>query len=412
MSSPRVRRLQSDYERIFTRFAGWPLVHVVMGPGLPPDMYRIIYNIKGLRVASSGRILEWEEHVLEIKLGLEYPRRAPQLRLLTPIFHPNFNQAEVCAQDIYAASEGLDDLIIRIGRMIAYQEYNTKSPLNGIAAKWAAENSHRLPVDRREIAPPAPGVQSTTRHPPLPRHTQVPQNDALSSKIIISTSDVNTDIAVKTASLKVNASAEQPMESTITQQAKVSPEAGKTLKGEAKESPFRGTVRGDTEDSSDFPFLAELERYVYSYLLRQEIDEVTMIQAKVKAEGDRDKAEAFYYKIKYQELQESGQIERFKTDLLAEKTKIDVPSGAKPVYKSKEQAHQFKSDAEVPLAGLRQKGILETILHESAIEHDQRVRAEIEEITAKAIKDTAEEKERRQKKEPTERGTINRKPHQ
>jgi hypothetical protein len=60
----------------------------------------------------------------------------------------------VCIGDFWAASEGLDDLIIHIGRMIAYQEYNTKSPLNGLAAKWAAQNSHLLPVDPRPIAPP------------------------------------------------------------------------------------------------------------------------------------------------------------------------------------------------------------------------------------------------------------------
>jgi hypothetical protein len=60
----------------------------------------------------------------------------------------------VCIGDFWAASEGLDDLIIRIGRMIAYQEYNTKSPLNGLAAKWAAQNSHLLPIDPRPVAPP------------------------------------------------------------------------------------------------------------------------------------------------------------------------------------------------------------------------------------------------------------------
>ena len=39
--------------------------------------------------------------------------------------------------------------------MIAYQEYNTKSPLNGLAAKWAAQHQTMLPVDAREIAPPS-----------------------------------------------------------------------------------------------------------------------------------------------------------------------------------------------------------------------------------------------------------------
>lgn len=60
----------------------------------------------------------------------------------------------VCIGDFWAASEGLDDLIIRIGRMITYQEYSTKSPLNGLAAKWAAQNSHLLPIDPRPVAPP------------------------------------------------------------------------------------------------------------------------------------------------------------------------------------------------------------------------------------------------------------------
>jgi len=75
--------------------------------------------------------------------------------MLTPVFHPNFDESMVCTGDFWAASERLDDLIIRLGRMIAYQEYNTKSPLNGLAAKWAAQNVHLLPVDARIIAPPA-----------------------------------------------------------------------------------------------------------------------------------------------------------------------------------------------------------------------------------------------------------------
>ena len=74
--------------------------------------------------------------------------------MLTPVFHPNFDDATVSIGDFWAASEGLDDLVIRIGRMIAYQEYNTKSPLNGLAAKWAEQHSKFFPIDSRDIAPP------------------------------------------------------------------------------------------------------------------------------------------------------------------------------------------------------------------------------------------------------------------
>jgi hypothetical protein len=52
---------------------------------------------------------------------------------------------------LLAAPEGLDDLVIRIGRMIRYQEYSIKSPLNGLAAKWVEQN------DTIEIMPrPSP----------------------------------------------------------------------------------------------------------------------------------------------------------------------------------------------------------------------------------------------------------------
>lgn len=155
MSSPRIRRLTLDFEILCRRFAGWPLITVSPSGALPPEHYRVLYRVKGLWVAQNGEILERDEHIVDVNLSLGYPRRAPQCRIHTPIFHPNFDQSTVCIGDFWAASEGLDDLIIRIGRMIAYQDYNVKSPLNGLAARWAAEHPHLLPVDGREVAPPS-----------------------------------------------------------------------------------------------------------------------------------------------------------------------------------------------------------------------------------------------------------------
>jgi ubiquitin-protein ligase len=155
MPSPRTRRLLLDHETLTRRLAGWPLVQISGTAGLPPEIYRFTYNLRGLYVSNTGEILERNIHVLEVNLSLGYPRRAPQCRMLTPVFHPNFDDAMVCIGDFWAASEGLDDLIIRIGRMITYQEYNTKSPLNGLAAKWAAQNTSLLPIDPRSVAPPS-----------------------------------------------------------------------------------------------------------------------------------------------------------------------------------------------------------------------------------------------------------------
>jgi ubiquitin-protein ligase len=156
MISPRIRRLKLDYEILLRRFENWPLIRIAIAGGNPPEHYRITYLLRGLYLSPNGDILERNEHVVDVNLTLGYPRRPPQCKILTPIFHPNFDQSTVCIGDFWAASEGLEDLIIRMGRMIAYQDYNVKSPLNGLAAKWAAEHPHLLPVDEREVAPPQP----------------------------------------------------------------------------------------------------------------------------------------------------------------------------------------------------------------------------------------------------------------
>jgi hypothetical protein len=143
-----------DEETLQSLLQNWPLIQITGKAGIPAEIYRFTYNIRGLYVSSSGEILERDTHLMEANLSLGYPRRAPQCRMLTPVFHPNFDDSMVCIGDFWAASEGLDDLIIRIGRMIAYQEYNTKSPLNGLAAKWASQNAQLLPIDPRPVAPP------------------------------------------------------------------------------------------------------------------------------------------------------------------------------------------------------------------------------------------------------------------
>jgi len=140
---------------VFAPIAGWPPIEISGTAGIPPEVYRFTYRIKGRYVDSNGSLLERDTHLLKVNLTLGYPIRAPQCRMLTPVFHPNFGDVSVCTGDFWAASEGLDDLMIRIGRMIAYQEYNTKSPLNGLASKWAAQNVQLLPIDPRGIAPPS-----------------------------------------------------------------------------------------------------------------------------------------------------------------------------------------------------------------------------------------------------------------
>src|SRR5207248_2641197 len=66
----------------------------------------------------------------------------------------------ICIGDHWSAGEPLCSIVARIGELIAYQSYNTKSPLNGEAARWTTENVDRLPLDEvcmlvEDAVPPA-----------------------------------------------------------------------------------------------------------------------------------------------------------------------------------------------------------------------------------------------------------------
>ena len=150
----RTRRLTADAAQVRQAFTGFPLIQVRSITGNPPDRYQIEYFVRGLVRGTAGTPVCQDHHVAEIQLTSEYPRQSPKCKMLTPIFHPNFDPVVICVGDHWTAGERLVDLIIRIGEMIAYQTYNIKSPLDGEAAMWADRNGQRLPTDTRELRPP------------------------------------------------------------------------------------------------------------------------------------------------------------------------------------------------------------------------------------------------------------------
>ncbi len=148
----RIRRLTAEAEQMRRAFgaADGPIV-IESAEGSPPDRYRILYRVTGLERNGQAEPSPRREHRVEIECTSEYPRISPRCRILTPIFHPNFDQTTICVGDHWTAGERLVDLVVRIGEMIAYQAYNIKSPLNGEAAMWADLNQARLPTDARDL---------------------------------------------------------------------------------------------------------------------------------------------------------------------------------------------------------------------------------------------------------------------
>lgn len=146
MSTVRIRRLQADYEKVKEYTRRHPRLELIQTEGSPPERYQIRYQMLGLR-QKDDELFEVDSHLVEISLPRDYPRTPPQCRMLTPIFHPNIAPHAICIGDHWSAGEPLSSLIARIGEMITYQSYNTKSPLNGEAAKWTDKNLDQLPLE-------------------------------------------------------------------------------------------------------------------------------------------------------------------------------------------------------------------------------------------------------------------------
>jgi ubiquitin-protein ligase len=136
--NPRLRRLQADHELVRETFSGHPHVSIEpIGSRLPPEGYRAAYRLRGLYLEGDQPAYRDLHHV-EVILPRHYPAEKPYVVPLEPIFHPNIRDY-FCIADYWAADTTLGDVVVKLGDMIQWRLYNTASPLDAIAAKWAVE---------------------------------------------------------------------------------------------------------------------------------------------------------------------------------------------------------------------------------------------------------------------------------
>ena len=126
MSIVRLRRLQADHAKLMEYIRQQPRVQIIQADGDPPELYQLRYQVIGLRQKEEG-MRTVKEHLVEIALPLSYPRLPPQCRMLTPVFHPNISPHAICIGDHWSSGESLTSIVARIGELLSYQSYNTKS---------------------------------------------------------------------------------------------------------------------------------------------------------------------------------------------------------------------------------------------------------------------------------------------
>jgi ubiquitin-protein ligase len=152
LMSVRLTRLYADYEKLQRVLQDHPRIRVRTAEGDPPEHYVVEYRVRSL-VQKDDQVVPKDDHLVEFMMPRNYPAEPPFCRMLTPAFHPNISPSAVCIADEATVSEPLAELVIRVGRMLAFQVYNTKSPRNGEAAAWVRDNLAQLPTDPVDLVP-------------------------------------------------------------------------------------------------------------------------------------------------------------------------------------------------------------------------------------------------------------------
>lgn len=152
--SPQSRRLRSDRSAM-ERLQEESTIARFRASGDPPQRYLVEFRGRSL-ARERGKIVPQDTHQVEIKLGASYPRSMPELRWLTPIYHPNISEIGLVCLGGYnthwVPSLQLDELCEMLWDMARFHNYDLRSPYNRDAALWAASQStFAFPMDPRPL---------------------------------------------------------------------------------------------------------------------------------------------------------------------------------------------------------------------------------------------------------------------
>lgn len=148
----RETRLRNDHNRLRDLVNRSDLIHIMATEGDPPEKYLIRFTCRGVEKLSPGGIPVYRElHEVSIYLHAEYPLKQPQLKWLTPIFHPNIHSTGAVCIGAWWPAKTLDELLLTLGEMVQYKNLGPKDPMNSKAAAWALRNKHLFPIDSRPL---------------------------------------------------------------------------------------------------------------------------------------------------------------------------------------------------------------------------------------------------------------------
>ncbi len=152
--SPQIRRFQSDLAAM-EQLAEESSILTYLAYGKPATRYVVALAGRSL-ARERNKVVFRDHHEIEIKLGSSYPRTMPELRWLSPIYHPNISEIGLVCLGGYGThwvpSLHLDELCGMLWDMCRFYNYDIRSPYNRDSALWVAhQTTVRFPTDARPL---------------------------------------------------------------------------------------------------------------------------------------------------------------------------------------------------------------------------------------------------------------------
>jgi ubiquitin-protein ligase len=156
-STDKKERLAAELE-VMRALAGQSSILQFEPEGEPPDRYKITFRGRGINCTSSfhAEVEYLDRHECEIRLGYGFPERPPEVRWLTPVFHPNISYSglvklEDCGLD-WNRDLTLDVVCERLWDLARLAWMDLETARNMSAKTFFSEQRKiTLPVDMRPL---------------------------------------------------------------------------------------------------------------------------------------------------------------------------------------------------------------------------------------------------------------------
>lgn len=163
----REDRLRADFDAV-QALKSASTIFDYEADGDPPDRYTVTFKGKGIRRSTdASESIEFVAlHRCELRLSFSYPDRPPDIRWLTPLFHPNVSfSGFIELEEVglpWDPDVGLDVVCERLWDVARLAFVNTEDSTNYAAQAWFREECQlELPVDHRPLRDSAAVQQSS-----------------------------------------------------------------------------------------------------------------------------------------------------------------------------------------------------------------------------------------------------------